>query len=130
MGEVWLRHGGAPGAGQRDGTRWRGRLQDPGGLSCGNLLRVAARDQIAEHGVEPARDLVTVPGQVTVALGPDLQDRRVVIGDNLTAALLRCAFPEQRRSMIWMVRWVQMASARSSKATRSRWRLEASVAMS
>jgi hypothetical protein len=45
-------------------------------------------------------------------------------------ALLRCAFPEQRRSMIRMLRWVQMLSARSSNATRSLWRLGTSVAMS
>jgi hypothetical protein len=78
--------GGELGAGQLDGTGWRGRLQDSGGLSCGNLPKVAARDQIAEYGVEPACDLVAVPGQVTVALGLDLQDRRVIIGDHLTAA--------------------------------------------
>jgi hypothetical protein len=33
--------------------------------------------------VEPARDLIAVPGQVTVALGPDLQHRGVVIGGHL-----------------------------------------------
>ena len=33
-------------------------------------------------------------------------------------------------SMIWMLRWVQMASARSSNAARSLWWLGASVAMS
>ncbi len=47
------------GAGQFDGTG-RGDLpEDPGGLSRGDLLRVAAGDQIAEHGVQPAGDLVT-----------------------------------------------------------------------
>jgi hypothetical protein len=45
-------------------------------------------------------------------------------------ALLRCAFPEQRRSMIRMVGWVQMASARASNAMRSLWQLGTSVAMS
>jgi hypothetical protein len=39
-------------------------------------------------------------------------------------------FPERRRSMIRMLRWVQMPSARSSNATRSLWRLGTSVAMS
>jgi hypothetical protein len=33
--------------------------------------------------VEPARDLIAVPGQVTVALGPDLQHRGVVISGHL-----------------------------------------------
>jgi quinol monooxygenase YgiN len=41
-----------------------------------------------------------------------------------------CAFPEQHRSMIRMLCWVQMVSARSSNATRSLWRLRTSVAMS
>jgi hypothetical protein len=31
---------------------------------------VAAGDQVAEHGVQPAGDLVTQPGQVAVPLGP------------------------------------------------------------
>ena len=54
--------GGELGAGQRDHTGRVGPLQDPGGLSCVDLLRVAARDQVAEHGVEPARDLIAVAG--------------------------------------------------------------------
>jgi hypothetical protein len=45
-------------------------------------------------------------------------------------ALLRCAFPEQRRSTIGRLCWVQMVSARLSNATRSLWRLGTSVAMS
>jgi hypothetical protein len=56
--------------------------------------------------------------------GPDWAGRAVL------AALLRCAFPEQRRNMIRMRRWVQMASARSSNAMRSLWRSGAPVAMS
>ena len=47
--------GGELGPGQRDGTGRRGLRQDPGGLSCGYLLLVAARDQVAEHGVQPGR---------------------------------------------------------------------------
>jgi hypothetical protein len=39
-----------------------------------------------------------------------------------TPARLRYGFPEQRRSMIPMLCGVHMASARSSNATRSRWR--------
>ena len=35
--------------------------------------------------MQPAGDLVTQPGQVTVALGPHLQDRRVVLGGDLAA---------------------------------------------
>lgn len=45
-------------------------------------------------------------------------------------ALLRYGFPEQRKSMIWVPCWVQMASARSSNATRSLWLLGTLVAMS
>jgi hypothetical protein len=61
--------------------------------------------------------VVTVSGQVTD-------------GDGHSAALLRCAFPEQRRSMIRMLGWVQMANARSLNATWSLWQLGTSVAMS
>ena len=50
--------GGELGAGDGDGTGRRGLLQDPGGLSCGDLFRVTAGDQVAEHGMEPAGDLV------------------------------------------------------------------------
>jgi len=47
-----------------------------------------------------------------------------------TRALLRCTFPEQRRSMIQMLGWVQMANARSLNATWSLWQLGTLVAMS
>ena len=46
------------------------------------------------------------------------------------SSLLRCAFSERCWSMIGMLRWVQMASARSSSAARSLWWLGTSVAMS
>ncbi len=49
-----------------------------------------------------------MPGSAAVTRGPG-------------PALLRCAFPEQRRSLIRMLGWVQMASARSSNAVRSLW---------
>src|ERR1019366_6882234 len=39
----------------------------------------AAGDQIAEHGAEPAGDLIPGAPRVTVAPGPDLQHRRVII---------------------------------------------------
>ena len=68
---------------------------------------------------EPKKPTVAIPQPVIEAL------------DNLLwAALLRWAFPEQRRSMIRMLGWVQMASARSSNAARSLWWLGTSVAMS
>ena len=60
-----------------------GRLdcfQDTGRVSCGDLLGDAARDQLAQHGVQPADDLGPGPAQVPVALGPHLQHRRVVVG--------------------------------------------------
>jgi len=49
-----------------------------------------------------------------------LAQRKVLLlaADEFEGALLRCAVPEQRRSMIWMGGWIQMASARSSNATR------------
>ena len=61
---------GELGPGQRDSTGRRGLRQDPGSVSCGYLLRMAAGDQVAEHGVQPAGDLVAGPGQVAVALEP------------------------------------------------------------
>jgi hypothetical protein len=76
---------GEIGAGQFDGTG-RGDLpEDPGGLSCGDLLGDAAGNQVAEHGVQPAGDLVTQPGQVPVTLSPHLQHCRVVLGGHLAA---------------------------------------------
>ena len=44
--------------GLRDRTRRRGPLTDPGSLSCGDLLRVTARDQVTQHRVQSAGDLV------------------------------------------------------------------------
>jgi hypothetical protein len=75
--------GGELGAGQRYRAGRRDLLQDRRGLACGDLLVVAAGDQVAEHGVEPAGDLVAGPGQVPVPLGPHLQHHRVVIGGHL-----------------------------------------------
>jgi len=65
-------HAGPPGGAGRCHL-----LQDPGGLGCGDLLGEAAGDQLAEHGVESAGDLVTGPAQVTVPPGSHLQHRGV-----------------------------------------------------
>ena len=59
------------------------RPQDPGGTSRRDRLGHAAGDQLAQHRVQPADDLGAGPAQVTVALGPDLQHRRVIIGPHL-----------------------------------------------
>jgi hypothetical protein len=67
-------------AGQGDGTRRRDLLQDAGRLTGADLLAEAARHQLAQHGVEPASDLVAGPGQVTVPLGPHFKHRGVVFG--------------------------------------------------
>ena len=64
-------------AGRRD------LLQDGGGLSCGDLLGDAAGDEVAQYRVEPAGDLVTGAGQVTVPFGPHLQHRRVILRHHL-----------------------------------------------
>jgi hypothetical protein len=52
-------------------------------VSCGDLLGHAAGDQLAQHRVEPARDLVLGPAQVPVPPGPHLQHRGVIIGADL-----------------------------------------------
>jgi hypothetical protein len=52
---------------------------------CRDLLRKAAGDQVAEHGVPPAGNLVAGPAQVPVPLSPHLQHRRVVIGGHRAA---------------------------------------------
>jgi len=41
---------------------------------------MTAGGQVAEHGVQPAGDLVTQPGQVAMPLSPHLQHRRIVLG--------------------------------------------------
>ena len=70
-------------AGLGDGAG-RGDLpEDAGGLAGADFLAEAARHQRAEHGVEPAGDLVAGPGQVPVPLRPHLQHHRVVIGGHL-----------------------------------------------
>ena len=77
---------GELGAGQFDGAGGGDLPEDPSGLSReGDLLGGAAGDEVAEHGVQPAGDLVTQPGQVAVPLGPYLQHRRVVLGGYLAA---------------------------------------------
>jgi hypothetical protein len=49
-------------------------------VSCGDLLGHAAGHQLAQHGVEPARNLVLRPAQVPVPPRPYPQHRRVIIG--------------------------------------------------
>jgi hypothetical protein len=49
------------------------------------LLADPSGDQVAQHGVQAAGDLVTGAGQVPVPTGPDPQHRRVVLGRDLTA---------------------------------------------
>ena len=48
---------GELGASPGHGTGRRGLLQEPGSLSCGDLLRVTAWGQIAQHRVQPAGSL-------------------------------------------------------------------------
>ena len=45
-----------------------------------------AGDQLAQHRVQAADDLRAAAGQVTAALGPDLEHRRVVIGPGFADA--------------------------------------------
>ena len=65
-----------------------------------------------------------------IASGEAAAGDRLPAERDLAGALLRCAFPEQRRGMIRMLRWIQMASARPSNATRTRWQPGTSAAMS
>jgi len=62
-------------------------LEDPGGLARGDLVRHPAWNQLTQHGMEPAGDLVAGPGKITMALGPHLQHDGVAIGGHLLAAL-------------------------------------------
>ncbi len=74
-------------AGLGNGAGRRDRSQDAGGLACGDFLAEAARQQLAQHGVEPAGDLVAGPRQVPVPLGPHLQNRGVIAGCHLPPGL-------------------------------------------
>ena len=60
-------------AGGRHRVRRGDRGEEPGGLACGDGLGYAAGDQLAQHRVQPAHDLGAGAAQVTVALGPYLQ---------------------------------------------------------
>jgi hypothetical protein len=70
-------------AGDLNGCGRLGLLQDMSCLSCDYLFGDATGDQLAEHGMQPAGDLGPAPAQVTVALGPHLEHRRVVLGRHL-----------------------------------------------
>jgi len=74
----------AAGCGHR--VRRCDRSEDLCGLACGDRLADAPRNQLAQHGMQPADDLGTAAAQVPVALGPDLQHRRVIIGPDLPDA--------------------------------------------
>jgi hypothetical protein len=76
MGRIVLISGG-------DRVRRCDLLEDTGGLSCGDFLRHAAGDQVAEDGEEPTGHLVTRPGQVAVPFGPHLQDGGVIVRGHL-----------------------------------------------
>ena len=58
-------------------------IQQSGGLSCAYLAWDAARDQLAQHCVEPARQPRAVSAQVAMAFGPHLHHRRVIFGRHL-----------------------------------------------
>jgi hypothetical protein len=75
-----------------------GPVQDPGGPARGDALVGAAGDQVAEHRVQPAHDLVAGPAQVAVPLGPDLQHGRVVIGPTAGQAADRSAATATERA--------------------------------
>jgi hypothetical protein len=53
------------------------------GPARGDLAGDATGDQLAQHGVQAAGDLVAGPGQVTVPLGPDLEHGGVVVSGHL-----------------------------------------------
>ena len=67
----------------RHRVRRRDLLEDPGGAGRVDRPADAAGDQVTQHRVQPAHHLGTGPAQVTVALGPHLQHRRVIIGPDL-----------------------------------------------
>jgi uncharacterized membrane protein HdeD (DUF308 family) len=99
----------------------------------------------SEGGAPPAKRLWWIPairGAIAVTLGVLViaagSHRSALVNflgiywlfSAVLTALLRCAFPGHRRGVIRMLCWIQMASVRSSNATRSRWQLGTSVAMS
>ena len=73
-------------AGRLHRPRWCDRLQEPGGCSCGDRLGDTTGDQLAQHRMQSAGDLGAAAAQVPVALGPDLQHRRVIIGPDVPNA--------------------------------------------
>src|SRR5260370_10105366 len=62
-------------------------LQDAGSVACGDLFADATGEQVAQHRVEPAGDLVAGPRQVAVPLGPYLQHRPVILAPPLAPRL-------------------------------------------
>lgn len=47
---------------------------------CGNLVRQATRDEVAQHRMQPTRDPVPLSRQVALALRPQLHHRGMVLG--------------------------------------------------
>jgi hypothetical protein len=54
-------------------------------MSCSYLLGNTTGDQLAQDRVQPAGHLIAGPAQITVALGPHLEHRRVIIGHDRAA---------------------------------------------
>ena len=71
-------------AGRRDRPARLELVEQSGGLSWADLAGDAARDELAEHRMQPAGDPVVVPGQVTVTLRPHLHHRRMILRLHLT----------------------------------------------
>src|SRR5215467_14580049 len=61
----------------------RDRIQQMRGLACGDLPGDAAGEQLAQHLVQPAGYLGARPAQVLIPLGPDLEDRGVIVTPGL-----------------------------------------------
>jgi hypothetical protein len=86
MAQVLGERGGELAARRLHGPGWCDRCQDARGLACGDLPGDAAGHQLAQHLVQPAGDLGAGAAQVAVALGPQLEHRRVIITLGLPAA--------------------------------------------
>src|SRR6516162_10250963 len=57
--------------------------EDPGRVRRVDRPAGTAGHQVTQHGVQPAYHLGPGPAQIPVALGPDLQHHRVIIGPDL-----------------------------------------------
>jgi hypothetical protein len=68
MADVGQQLGGELAARLGDRTRWPDLTDDLGCVACGDLIGHPAGYQLAQHGVQPAGDLVAGPGQIAMAL--------------------------------------------------------------